>query len=189
MFIPTIQETTSNGEKVYDIYSKLLENRIIFINGEINDTLSNLIISELLYLDSINHNDIDIYINSPGGSVTSGLAIIDTMNFIKSDIRTTVTGIAASMASIILANGTKGKRYSLKNSEVMIHQPLGSMSGQATEIEIHAKRIINKKHLLNKLLSELTSKNIKIIEKDTERDKYLNSKEAKEYGLIDTIIE
>ena len=188
MFIPTIQESTNNGEKVYDIYSKLLENRIIFINGEINDTLSNLIISELLYLDSINHNDIDIYINSPGGSVTSGLAIIDTMNFIKSDIRTTVTGIAASMASIILANGTKGKRYSLKNSEVMIHQPLGNTSGQATDIEIQAKRIINKKKLLNKLLSELTNQTLKRIEKDTERDKYLSSLEAKEYGIIDEII-
>ena len=123
MYIPTITESTINGDKIYDIYSKLLEQRIIFINGEINDTLSNLVISELLYLDSLNTNDIDIYINSPGGSVTSGLAIIDTMNFIKSDIRTTVTGIAARMASLILASGTKGKRYSLKNSEVMIHQP------------------------------------------------------------------
>ena len=188
MFIPTIQESTNNGEKVYDIYSKLLENRIIFINGEINDSLSNLVISELLYLDSLNHNDIDIYINSPGGSVTSGLAIIDTMNFIKSNIRTTVTGIAASMASIILANGTKGKRYSLKNSEVMIHQPLGNTSGQATDIEIQAKRIISKKKLLNKLLSELTNQPLKRIEKDTERDKYLSSKEAKDYGLIDNII-
>ena len=188
MFIPTIQESTSNGEKIYDIYSKLLENRIIFINGEINDTLSNLVISELLYLDSLNHNDIDIYINSPGGSVTSGLAIIDTMNFIKSEIRTTVTGIAASMASIILANGTKGKRYSLKNSEVMIHQPLGNTSGQATDIEIQAKRLLNKKKLLNKLLSELTNQSLKQIEKDTERDKYLSSIEAKKYGIIDEII-
>ena len=188
MFIPTIQETTINGEKVYDIYSKLLENRIIFINGEINDNLSNLVISELLYLDSLNHEDIDIYINSPGGSVTSGLAIIDTMNFIKSDIRTTVTGIAASMASIILASGTKGKRYSLKNSEVMIHQPLGNMSGQATDIEIHAKRIIEKKKLLNKMLSNLTNQPLNVIENDTERDKYFNSKESLEYGLIDKII-
>lgn len=188
MFIPTIQESTNNGDKIYDIYSKLLENRIIFINGEINDTLSNLVISELLYLDSINNNDIDIYINSPGGSVTSGLAIVDTMNFIKSDIRTTVTGIAASMASIILANGTKGKRYSLKNSEVMIHQPLGNTSGQATDIEIQAKRIINKKKILNKLLSTLTNQPLKIIEKDTERDKYLSSDEAKKYGIIDEII-
>ena len=188
MFIPTIQESTNNGEKVYDIYSKLLENRIIFINGEINDSLSNLIISELLYLDSINNNDIDIYINSPGGSVSSGLAIIDTMNYIKSDIRTIVTGIAASMASIILANGTKGKRFSLKNSEVMIHQPLGSTSGQASDIEIQAKRIIKKKKDLNKILSDLTNKNLKQIEKDTERDKYLSSEEAKKYGIIDEII-
>ncbi len=188
MFIPTIQESTNNGEKVYDIYSKLLESRIIFINGEINDTLSNIVISELLYLDSLNTNDIEIYINSPGGSVTSGLAIIDTMNFIKSDVRTIVTGLAASMASIILANGTKGKRCSLKNSEIMIHQPLGNTSGQATDIEIQAKRIINKKKLLNKMLSNLTGQDIKTIEKDTERDNFFTSKEAIEYGLIDSII-
>ena len=188
MYIPTITESTINGDKIYDIYSKLLEQRIIFINGEINDTLSNLVISELLYLDSLNTNDIDIYINSPGGSVTSGLAIIDTMNFIKSDIRTTVVGIAASMASLILASGTKGKRYSLKNSEVMIHQPLGGASGQATDIEIQAKRIINKKKMLNKMLATLTNNSLKRIEKDTERDKYLSSIEAKDYGLIDNII-
>ena len=188
MYIPTITESTINGDKIYDIYSKLLEQRIIFINGEINDTLSNLVISELLYLDSLNTNDIDIYINSPGGSVTSGLALIDTMNFIKSDIRTTVVGIAASMASLILASGTKGKRYSLKNSEVMIHQPLGGASGQATDIEIQAKRIINKKKMLNKMLATLTNNSLKRIEKDTERDKYLSSIEAKDYGLIDNII-
>lgn len=188
MFIPTIQESTSNGEKVYDIYSKLLENRIIFINGEINDNLSNLVISELLYLDSLSKDDIDIYINSPGGSVTSGLAIIDTMNFIKSDVRTIVTGMAASMASIILASGTKGKRCSLKNSEVMIHQPLGNTSGQATDIIIQAKRIENKKKMLNKMLSHLTNQNIKTIEKDTERDNFFTSEEALKYGLIDNII-
>jgi len=188
MFIPTIQESTANGEKVYDIYSKLLENRIIFISGEINDTLSNLVISELLYLDSINHNDINIYINSPGGSVTSGLAIIDTMNFIKSDVRTTVVGMAASMASLILASGTKNKRFSLKNSEVMIHQPIGNTSGQATDIEIHAKRIINKKKMLNKMLASLTNQSLETIEHDTERDKYLSSKEALDYGIIDKII-
>lgn len=188
MFIPTIQETTNNGDKMYDIYSKLLENRIIFINGEINDTMSNLVISELLYLDSINNNDIDIYINSPGGSVISGLAIIDTMNFIKSDVRTTVTGIAASMAALILANGCKGKRYSLKNSEVMIHQPLGGVSGQATDILIQANRIKDKKKLLNNMLANLTNKSLKTIEKDTERDKYLSSNEALQYGLIDNII-
>ena len=188
MFIPTIQESTANGEKVYDIYSKLLENRIIFISGEINDILSNLVISELLYLDSINHNDINIYINSPGGSVTSGLAIIDTMNFIKSDVRTTVVGMAASMASLILASGEKGKRFSLKNSEVMIHQPIGNTSGQATDIEIHAKRIINKKKMLNKMLASLTNQSLETIEHDTERDKYLSSKEALDYGIIDKII-
>ena len=188
MFIPTIQESTANGEKVYDIYSKLLESRIIFISGEINDILSNLVISELLYLDSINHNDINIYINSPGGSVTSGLAIIDTMNYIKSDVRTTVVGMAASMASLILASGEKGKRYSLKNSEVMIHQPIGNTSGQATDIEIHAKRIINKKKMLNKMLASLTNQPLDKITEDTERDKYLSSKEALDYGIIDKII-
>ena len=188
MFIPTIQESTTNGEKVFDIYSKLLENRIIFINGEINDTMSNLVISELLYLDSLNNKTIDIYINSPGGSVTSGLAIIDTMNFIKSNVRTTVTGMAASMASLILASGTKGMRHSLKNSEVMIHQPLGNVGGQATDIEIQAKRIISKKKMLNKMLATLTNQPLKKIERDTERDKYLSSEEALEYGLIDSII-
>ncbi len=188
MFIPTIQESTTNGDKVFDIYSKLLENRIIFINGEINDIMSNLVISELLYLDSLNNNTIDIYINSPGGSVTSGLAIIDTMNFIKSDVRTTVTGIAASMASLILASGTKGMRHSLKNSEVMIHQPLGNVGGQATDIEIQAKRIISKKKMLNNMLATLTNQSLKKIERDTERDKYLSSEEALEYGLIDSII-
>lgn len=189
MFIPTIQETFGNKDKVFDIYSKLLESRIIFINGEINDSLSNLVISELLYLDSLNRNDIDIYINSPGGSVTSGLAIIDTMNFIKSDVRTIVTGMAASMASLILASGKKGKRCSLKNSEVMIHQPLGNTSGQATDILIQAKRIENKKKLLNKMLSNLTGQTLKKVELDTERDTYLDSSKALEYGIIDSIIE
>lgn len=189
MFIPTIQETSGNKDRVFDIYSKLLESRIIFINGEINDSLSNLVISELLYLDSLNKNDIDIYINSPGGSVTSGLAIIDTMNFIKSDVRTIVTGMAASMASLILASGEKGKRCSLKNSEVMIHQPLGNTSGQATDILIQAKRIENKKKLLNKMLSTLTGQTLKKVELDTERDTYLDSSKALEYGIIDSIIE
>ena len=187
MFIPTIQESTTNGDKVFDIYSKLLENRIIFINGEINDTMSNLVISELLYLDFLNNNTIDIYINSPGGSVTSGLAIIDTMNFIKSDVRTTVTGMAASMASLILASGTKGMRHSLKNSEVMIHQPLGNVGGQATDIEIQAKRIVSKKKMLNNMLASLTNQPLKKMKRDTERDKYRKSKEALEYGLIDSI--
>ena len=188
MFIPTIQESTDKGEKIYDIYSKLLDNRIIFISGEINDALSNLIISELLYLDSINNEDIDIYINSPGGSVTSGLAIIDTMNFIKSDVRTIVTGIAASMASLILASGTKGKRMSLKNSEIMIHQPLASTSGQASDIEIQAKRIIDKKRILNELLSKHTNNSLKKIEKATERDNYMTSSKALSFGIIDKII-
>ena len=188
MIIPTIQESTINGEKVYDIYSKLLESRIVFINGEINDNVSNLVISELLYLDSLNHNDIDIYINSPGGNVSSGFEIIDTMNYIKSDVKTIVTGLAASMAAVILANGTRGKRYSLKNSEIMIHQPIGTINGQATDIKIQAERINNKKKILNKMLSNLTNQPLEIIEKDTERDKYMTSNEALKYGIIDNII-
>ena len=188
MIIPTVVEKHNNYERAYDIYSRLLKDRIIILSGEITDESANVIVAQLLYLDSINNEDINIYINSPGGSVTSGLAIIDTMNFIKSNVRTTVTGMAASMASLILASGTKGMRHSLKNSEVMIHQPLGNVGGQATDIEIQAKRIINKKKMLNKMLATLTNQPLKKIERDTERDKYLSSEEALEYGLIDSII-
>lgn len=188
MFIPNVLEKTSNGEKVYDLYSKLLEDRIVFISGEINDINSNIIVSELLYLDSISHDDINIYINSPGGSITSGMAIFDTMNYIKSDCTTICIGIAASMASILLSAGTKGKRYILKNSEVMIHQPLGGIQGQATEIKICAERIIKLKEKLNKILSNNTNQNIKKIEQDTERDFFMDSNEALKYGLVDKII-
>lgn len=188
MFIPNILEKTLNGEKVYDLYSKLLEDRIILLSGEINDNTSNIIVSELLYLDSISNEDISIYINSPGGSITSGMAIYDTMNYIKSDVSTICIGMAASMAAFLLSSGQKGKRYILPNAEVMIHQPIGGVSGQATEINIAANRIIKLKNKLNKILSNNTNKNIKEIEKDTERDYYMNSNEALEYGIIDKII-
>ncbi len=188
MLIPTIFEKNPNGEKIYDIYSKLLESRIIFINGEINDNLANLVISELLYLDSVNNNDIFIYINSPGGSVTSGLAIYDTINYIKSDVSTVATGLCASMAAIILAAGTKGKRLSLKNSEIMIHQVLGGTQGQASDIKIHAERILLIKKKLNKILASLCNKTESKINRDTERDYYLSASDALKYGLIDKII-
>ena len=188
MFIPNVLEKTNNGERVYDLYSKLLEDRIIFITGEINDNNSNIIISELLYLDSINHDDINIYINSPGGSITSGMAIYDTMNYIKSDVSTICVGIAASMGAFLLSCGKKGKRYALKNSEVMIHEPLGGIQGQATEIKIAATRILKLKNKINKILSINTNQDIKKIETDTERDYYMDSKEALEYGIIDKII-
>ena len=188
-FIPTIIEKNFDGEKAYDLYSRLLTDRIIFLTGEITDDTANIIISELLYLDSLSHDDIYIYINSPGGSVTSGMAIFDTINFIKSDVVTTVIGIAASMAAFLLASGTKGKRYALPNAEVMIHQPLGGASGQATEIKIAAERILKLKKKLNTILANLTNNSLKKITKDTERDNYMTSKEALDYGIIDKIIE
>ena len=188
MFIPTILEKKNNSERCYDLYSRLLEDRIVFITGEIDDNNANIIVSELLYLDSISHEDIYIYINSPGGSITSGMAIYDTMNYIKSNIITICIGMAASMASILLSSGTKGKRYILPNSEVMIHQPLGGTSGQATEIKIHAERILKLKDKINKILAKNTNTNIKKIEQDTERDYFMDSKEALEYGIIDKIL-
>lgn len=188
MYIPNVLEKSGNSEKVYDLYSRLLEDRIIFISGEIDDNLSNIVVSELLYLDSISHDDINIYINSPGGSITSGMAIYDTMNYIKSNCVTICIGIAASMASILLSSGTKGKRYILKNSEVMIHQPLGGIQGQATEIKICAERILKLKNKLNNILSINTKQDIKKIEQDTERDFFMDSNEALKYGLVDKII-
>lgn len=188
MVIPTIIERSNNSERIYDIYSKLLKERIIIISGEINDTLSEIIVSELLYLDSINHDDISIYINSPGGSITSGMAIYDTMNFIKSDVSTICIGIAASMAAFLLSSGKKGKRYILPNAEVMIHQPLGGASGQATEIKIAAERILKLKEKLNKILAKNTGKPLSKISNDTERDYFLTSKEALEYGIVDKIL-
>ena len=188
MKIPFIVDVDSKKETVYDIYSKLLKERIIFIEGEINDEKANLVVSELLYLDSLNHNDISLYINSPGGSITSGMAIYDTMNFIKSDVSTTCVGMCASMAAFLLSSGTPGKRYCLPNSEVMIHQPLGGVKGQATEISIVAKRILALRTKLNTILSKNTKRDIKQIEQDTERDYYMTSSEALDYGIIDKIL-
>lgn len=187
--IPTVIEKSSQGERVYDIYSRLLKDRIIILSGEITDNSANTIVAELLYLDSINHNDISIYINSPGGSVTAGMAIYDTMNFVKSDISTICIGMAASMAAFLLSSGEAGKRFVLPNSEVMIHQPLGGVEGQATEIKIAAERILKMREKLNSLLSKNTGKDLKTIEKDTERDYFLEAKEAVEYGLVDKVIE
>jgi len=186
--IPTVIEKTNAGERAYDIYSRLLKDRIIILNGEINDNLANSIVAQLLYLDSINNNDISLYINSPGGSITAGMAIFDTMNYIKSNVSTICIGMAASMAAFLLASGESGKRYCLPNSEVMIHQPLGGAQGQATEIKIAAERILKLKHKLNSILAKKTNKNLKKIEKDTERDNFMDSQEALSYGLVDKII-
>ena len=186
--IPTVIEKTNIGERSYDIYSRLLKDRIIILNGEIDDNLANSIVAQLLYLDSINEDDIYIYINSPGGSITAGMAIYDTMNYIKSDVNTICIGIAASMAAFILACGKTGKRFCLPNAEVMIHQPLGGAQGQATEIKIAAERILKLKEKLNCILSKQTKKSLKQIEKDTDRDYFMNSEEALNYGLIDKIL-
>jgi ATP-dependent Clp protease, proteolytic subunit ClpP len=187
--IPTVIEKEINGERSYDIYSRLLKDRIILLNGEINDNLANSIVAQLLFLDKEDNSDISLYINSPGGSITSGMAIYDTMNFIKSDVSTICIGMAASMAAFILSSGTKGKRLALPNSEVMIHQPLGGAQGQATEIKIAAERILKLKDKINKLMAKNTNQSLKKVEEDTERDYFLTSKEAKEYGIIDKIIE
>ena len=186
--IPTVVERTSNGERAYDLYSRLLNDRIIFLSGEITDVTANIVISELLYLDSINHKDISLYINSPGGSVASGLAIFDTMNLIKSDVSTVVVGMAASMASFLLAAGATGKRCALKNSEVMIHEVLGGAEGQATVIKIQADRILKLRNKMNTLLAKLTNKTVAKINKDTERDHFMSAEEALDYGLIDKIL-
>lgn len=188
MVIPMIIDKEEGVEKSFDIYSRLLKDRIVFLSGEINDEVANLIVSELLYLNSLNNEDIYLYINSPGGSVTAGMAIYDTMNFIKCDVSTICVGMCASMAAFLLSSGAKGKRVCLKNGEVMIHQPLGGVQGQATEIKIHAERIIKLKEKLNKILASNTGKNIKDIERDTERDYYLDSEEALEYGLVDKVL-
>lgn len=188
MIIPTVVEKHNNYERAYDIYSRLLKDRIIILSGEITDESANIVVSELLYLDSINHNDISLYINSPGGSVTAGMAILDTMNFIKSDVSTICVGMAASMGAFLLSCGKIGKRYCLENSEVMIHQPLGGAQGQATEIKIAAERIIKMKDKLNRILSKNTNQPLERIERDTERDYYLSAEEALEYGIIDKIL-
>ena len=186
--VPTVIERSSNKEYAYDLYSRLLKDRIIMLSGEINDSMASIVVSELLYLDSLNHEDIYLYINSPGGSVTSGLAIYDTMNYIKSDVRTIVVGMAASMGAFLLSSGTKGKRCALKNAEVMIHQVLGGAQGQATDIKIAAEHILKIKKKLNGILAVNTGQPINKVIKDCERDNYMSSEEALHYGLIDEII-
>ncbi len=187
--IPTVIEQTNRGERAYDIYSRLLKDRIIMLGSAIDDNVANSIVAQLLFLESEDPDkDISIYINSPGGSITAGMAIYDTMQYIKPDIQTICIGMAASMGSFLLAAGTEGKRYALPNAEVMIHQPLGGAQGQATEIEIAAKHILFIREKLNKILSERTGQPIEIIEKDTDRDNFMTAERAKEYGLIDHII-
>ena len=186
--IPMVVEQTDRGERSYDIYSKLSEERIVFITGEINDALANTVVAQLLYLEAKDSDkDINIYINSPGGSVSAGLAIYDTMNFIKCDVSTICIGLAASMGAFLLSGGTKGKRYSLPNGEIMIHQPLGGAQGQASDIEIQAKHILQIKEKLNSIIAKNTGKPLEQVEKDTDRDNYLTAEDALEYGLIDKI--
>ncbi len=184
--IPTVIEKSSNKEYAYDLYSRMLKDRIIFLNGEINDSLANIVISELLYLDNQNNEDIYLYINSPGGSITAGMSVYDTMNFINSKVITIGLGMCASMAAFLLSSGNT--RYALPNTEIMIHQPIGGAQGQATDIKIAAERIIKLKSKLNKILAKNTKQNISKITKDTERDNFLSAEEALEYGLIDKII-
>jgi ATP-dependent Clp protease protease subunit len=187
--VPMVIEQTPRGERSYDIYSRLLKERVIFIVGQIEDHMANLVVAQLLFLESENPDkDISLYINSPGGSVSAGLAIYDTMQFIKSDISTLCIGQAASMGAILLAAGTKGKRYSLPHSRVMIHQPLGGYQGQATDIEIHAKEILKIREQLNQLLAKHSGQSIEAIDKDTERDNFMGADTAVEYGLIDEVL-
>ena len=188
--VPMVVEQEGRGERSYDIYSRLLNDLIIFLSDEVNDVTASLVVAQLLYLEAKDpEKDICLYINSPGGSITAGMAIYDTMNFIKCDVSTICVGMAASMGAFLLAAGAKGKRLALPNSEIMIHQPLGGMQGQATDIKIHADRIIKMRETLNSILAEKTGKPIEIIEKDTDRDNFMSAKEAMEYGLIDKVIE
>lgn len=188
MLIPMVIDQKGAGERSYDIYSRLLEDRIIFLNGEIDDNVANLVIAQLIYLEGKNPDkDIFLYINSPGGSVSAGFAIYDTMQYIKCDVTTICVGLAASMGAFLLSSGTKGKRFALPNSEIMIHQPLGGAQGQASDIEIQARHIARIKIKINQILSENTGKSLKVIEKDTDRDNYMTAEEAKKYGLVDQI--
>lgn len=187
--VPMVVEQTSRGERSYDIFSRLLKDRIIMLSGEVNDDIASLIVAQLLFLQSEDPDkDIYLYINSPGGSITAGMAIYDTMNYIKPDVVTICTGLAASMGQFLLTAGAKGKRYALPNSEIMMHQPLGGFQGQATDIEIHAKRILRAKETMIKLIAENTGKDIEVIRKDVERDYFMDPQEACEYGLIDKVI-
>ena len=188
--IPMVVEQTSRGERSYDIYSRLLKDRIIFIDGEITDDTASLVVAQLLFLESEDPDkDINIYINSPGGIITAGMAIYDTMNYIKPDVCTICVGMAASMAAFLLSSGTKGKRYALPNSEVMIHQPLGGAQGQASDIKIAADRILRMRDKLNQILARNTGQSLEKISKDTDRDNFLSAQEALEYGLIDKVVE
>ena len=186
--VPYIVEQTSRGERSYDIYSRLLEDRIIFLSGEIDDAVANTVVAQLIYLEAKDPaKDISLYINSPGGSVSAGLAIYDTMNYVKCDVSTICIGMAASMGAFLLSSGTKGKRYALPNSEIMIHQPLGGAQGQASDIKIAAEHILRTKKKLNRILAENSGKPIEQIERDTDRDNYLSAEEALNYGLIDKV--
>ena len=187
--VPVVVEQTSRGERSYDIYSRLLNDRIIFLSDEVNDVTASLVVAQLLYLEAQDPDkDIYLYINSPGGSISSGMAIYDTMNYIKCDVSTICVGMAASMGAFLLSSGAKGKRFALPNSEVMIHQPLGGMQGQASDIKIHADHILRIRSKLNKLLSEQTGQSLQTIERDTERDNYMTAEEAQQYGLVDKVI-
>lgn len=189
MLIPTVIEKTMNGERAYDIYSRLLNERIIFLGGPIDDHLANLVIAQILYLDHTDSKkDIALYINSPGGSVTAGLAILDTMNFIRADVSTICVGIAASMGAVLLSAGTKGKRYALPNSEVMIHQVMGGAEGQASDIALSAKHILRTKDTLNTILAKNTGKKLAEVERDSDRDYWMTADEAKKYGVVDEIV-
>ena len=188
--VPYVLESTSRGERTYDIYSRLLKDRIIFLGEEVNDVTASLVVAQLLFLESEDPNkDIHLYINSPGGSVTAGMAIYDTMNYIKCDVCTTCIGMAASMGAFLLSGGAKGKRYALPNAEIMIHQPSGGAQGQATDIEIQAKHILYIKEKLNKILAEKTGQDFETIARDTERDNWMTAQQALEYGIVDKIIE
>jgi ATP-dependent Clp protease protease subunit len=187
--VPIVIEKSNLGERAYDIYSRLLKDRIIILSGEIDDTVANSVIAQLLYLDSLNNDDINLYINSPGGSTTAGMAIYDCMNYVKSDVATICIGMAASMAAFLLSSGKKGKRYALPNAEIMIHQPLGGVQGQAVEIKIAAERILKLRAKLNKLLAKNTGKTIEQIDKDTDRDYFMDAHESIEYGIIDKILQ
>ncbi|HSR04033.1 MAG TPA: ATP-dependent Clp endopeptidase proteolytic subunit ClpP [Proteiniclasticum sp.] len=188
--VPMVVEQTSRGERAYDIFSRLLKDRIIMLSGEINDVTANLVVAQLLFLESEDPDkDIYIYINSPGGSITAGMAIFDTMNYIKPDVATICVGMAASMGAFLLTAGAKGKRFALPNSEIMIHQPLGGYQGQATDIEIHARRILQIKEKMNRIMSERTGQDISVIAKDVERDNFMGADQAIAYGLIDSILE
>jgi len=190
MMIPMVVDQVGNNERSYDIYSRLLEDRIIFLSGEINDQVANSVVAQLIYLEGKNPDkDIFMYINSPGGSVSAGLAIYDTMNYIKCDVSTICIGMAASMAAVLLSSGAKGKRICLPHSEVMIHQPLGGAQGQQSDIEIQAKHISKTRDILNKILAENTGKDVKTLQKDTDRDNYMDAKTALKYGLVDKIFE